>query len=207
MGARMQLFVKTSVWRFPQAAAVIEVFLSGAPTEQLFWKLHPSRAALSIIMISLCDFLHESTGDSKPTVCRSSSIENTRPIRTFSILTQSNPTQAGFLRYPLDVIRAFEDASILSYEPSPRGSLSAREAVSAYYSVRGHEVSPDRILLTASTSEAYAYLFKLLTDPGDSVLVPRPSYPLFEYLAAMEPLKVLQYPLRYDNGWSMYSAR
>ncbi len=117
-------------------------------------------------------------------------------------LTQSNPTQAGF-RYPLDVIHAFEDASILSYEPSPRGSLSAREAVSAYYSVRGQEVSPDRILLTASTSEAYSYLFKLLADPGDSVLVPRPSYPLFEYLAAMESLKVLQYSLRYDNGWSI----
>jgi len=117
-------------------------------------------------------------------------------------LTQSNPTQAGF-RYPLDVIRAFDDSSMLSYEPSPRGSLVAREAVAAYYANRGRDVSPDRILLTASTSEGYSYLFKLLTDPGDAVLVPRPSYPLFEYLAAMESLKVDQYPLHYDNGWSI----
>jgi aspartate/methionine/tyrosine aminotransferase len=120
-------------------------------------------------------------------------------------LTQSNPTQAGF-RYPLDVVRAFEDSSMLTYEPSPRGMHSAREAVSAYYSVRGHEVPPDRILLTASTSEAYSYLFKLLTDPGDTVVVPRPSYPLFEYLAKMESLKVSQYPLHYDNGWSIATA-
>jgi aspartate/methionine/tyrosine aminotransferase len=117
-------------------------------------------------------------------------------------LTQSNPTQAGF-RYPLDVTRAFDDSSMLSYEPSPRGSLAAREAVSAYYANRGRDVSPDRILLTASTSEGYSYLFKLFTDPGDAVLVPRPSYPLFEYLAAMESLKVAQYPLHYDNGWSI----
>jgi alanine-synthesizing transaminase len=120
-------------------------------------------------------------------------------------LTQSNPTQAGF-QYPLDVIRAFDDSSMLLYEPSPRGSLAAREAVSAYYANRGHDVSPDRILLTASTSEGYSYLFKLLTDPGDVVLVPRPSYPLFEYLAAMESLKVEQYPLRYDHGWSIAIA-
>jgi alanine-synthesizing transaminase len=117
-------------------------------------------------------------------------------------LSQSNPTQAGF-RYTLDVVRAFDDSAMLRYEPSPRGLLSAREAVSAYYAVRGHDVSPDRILLTASTSEAYSYIFKLLTDPGDAVLVPRPSYPLFEYLAAMESLEVLQYPLRYDHGWSI----
>ena len=117
-------------------------------------------------------------------------------------LTQSNPTHAGF-RYPLDVVRAFEDSSMLWYEPTPRGMPAAREAVSAYYSVRGHDVSPDRILLTASTSEAYSYLFKLLANPGDKVLVPRPSYPLFEYLAAMDSLQVAHYPLHYDNGWSM----
>jgi aspartate/methionine/tyrosine aminotransferase len=115
-------------------------------------------------------------------------------------LTQSNPTQAGF-RYPLDVVRAFEDSSILWYEPTPRGLTSAREAVSAYYSVRGHDVSPDRILLTASTSEAYSYLFKLFANPGDTILVPRPSYPLFEHLAAMESITAAQYPVRYDNGW------
>ncbi len=117
-------------------------------------------------------------------------------------LTQSNPTHAG-IQYPFDVVQAFQDSAMLTYEPSPRGTLAAREAVSNYYSVRGHDVSPDRILLTASTSEAYSYIFKLLTNPGDTVLVPRPSYPLFEYLAGMESLKVEQYPLRYDGAWSI----
>ena len=117
-------------------------------------------------------------------------------------LTQSNPTRAD-LQYPLDAIRAFEDSAMLIYEPAPRGSLEAREAVAGYYAARGHEVSPERILLTASTSEAYSYLFKLLANPGEAVAVPRPSYPLFEYLAAMESLRVVHYPLRYDGAWSM----
>jgi alanine-synthesizing transaminase len=117
-------------------------------------------------------------------------------------LTESNPTRAAF-HYPLDVMAAFEDSRMLAYEPLPKGSLRAREAVAEYYSSRGHSVSPDRILLTASTSEAYSYLFKLLADPGDRVLVPRPSYPLFEYLAAMEFVCVERYSLHYHSGWSM----
>jgi hypothetical protein len=79
--------------------------------------------------------------------------------------------------------------------------LAAREAVSEYYAQRGVDVPASRILLTASTSEAYSYLFKLLADPGDEILVPRPSYPLFDYLAAMESVRVIQYPLRYDGVW------
>ena len=86
-------------------------------------------------------------------------------------------------------------------DPTPNGLYSAREAVSRYYAGHGMEVSPSRILLTASTSEAYAYLFKLLASPGDEILTPRPSYPLFEYLAAMESVTVRQYPLRYDGAW------
>jgi alanine-synthesizing transaminase len=117
-------------------------------------------------------------------------------------LTESNPTHAGF-RYPLDVLAAFEDSRMLAYEPLPKGSLRAREAVAEYYSRRGYSVSPERILLTASTSEAYSYLFKLLTDPGERVLVPRPSYPLFEYLAAMESVCVEPYVLHYNAGWSL----
>ena len=78
---------------------------------------------------------------------------------------------------------------------------SAREAVAGYYAERGVEVPASRILLTASTSEAYSYLFKLLADPGDEVLVPRPSYPLFEFLAGLESVVVKQYPLRYDGVW------
>lgn len=112
-------------------------------------------------------------------------------------LTESNPTRAG-LEYPAqEILAAFGDPRALQYEPEPRGLLSAREAVSKYYP----DVPPSRILLTASTSEAYAYLFKLLCDPGDEILSPRPSYPLFEFLAGLESVRVVQYPLRYDGAW------
>jgi alanine-synthesizing transaminase len=98
---------------------------------------------------------------------------------------------------------ALADSRALRYDPQPAGSLAAREAVCRYYASAGHMVEPDRVLLTASTSEAYQYLFKLLTDPGDEVLVPRPSYPLFEFLATMESLRVVSYPLVYHGGWSI----
>jgi alanine-synthesizing transaminase len=117
-------------------------------------------------------------------------------------LTESNPTRAG-LRYPEAIVRAFEDPGMLQYDPRPAGARAARETVAAYYSARGVRVSPDDILLTASTSEAYAYLFKLLANPGDHILVPRPSYPLFEYLANMESVEARQYPLVYHGGWSI----
>jgi alanine-synthesizing transaminase len=112
-------------------------------------------------------------------------------------LTESNPTRAGF-EYPAEeILAALSDARALRYEPDPRGLLSAREAVAAYYG----DVPASSILLTASTSEAYAYLFKLLCDPGDEILSPRPSYPLFEFLAGLESVRVVQYPLRYDGAW------
>jgi aspartate/methionine/tyrosine aminotransferase len=117
-------------------------------------------------------------------------------------LTQSNPTHAC-LHYPPAIVGALADPAILTYEPAPAGAVVAREAVSAYYRTRGVVVTPGRILLTASTSEAYAYLFKLLADPGDEVLVPRPSYPLFEYLATMESVQVRTYSLAYHGRWSI----
>lgn len=113
-------------------------------------------------------------------------------------LTQSNPTDAD-LEYPAErILAALRDARSLRYDPSPKGLLSARQTVSAYY---GGRVDPDCLLLTASTSEAYSYVFKLLCDPGDQVLVPRPSYPLFEFLAQLECADVVQYPMRYHQGW------
>jgi aspartate/methionine/tyrosine aminotransferase len=116
-------------------------------------------------------------------------------------LTESNPTRAG-LDYPGgELLTALADPRGLLYNPDPRGLLAAREAVAEYYAQRGVDVPASRILLTASTSEAYSYLFKLLADPGDEILVPRPSYPLFDYLAAMESVCVRQYPLRYDGTW------
>jgi alanine-synthesizing transaminase len=116
-------------------------------------------------------------------------------------LTESNPTRAG-LRYPGgELLAALADPRSMQYDPDPRGLLTAREAVSEYYAGRGIDVPASRILLTASTSEAYSYLFKLLADPGDEILVPRPSYPLFDYLAAMESVSARQYPLRFDGVW------
>ena len=117
-------------------------------------------------------------------------------------LTQSNPTRAG-LEYPPEILRAFEDKRVLVYDPAPAGARPAREAVAGYYHARGCDVPPERILLTASTSEAYSYLFKLLCNPGDQVLAPRPSYPLFEFLANLESIEVRQYPLAYHGGWGI----
>jgi len=115
-------------------------------------------------------------------------------------LTESNPTNAG-IPYPSNLLEPLADFKALRYEPDPKGTLAARRAVADYYASRKIDVSADRVLLTASTSEAYSYLFKLLADPGDEVLVPRPSYPLFEFLAALESVAVRQYPLRYDGAW------
>jgi len=115
-------------------------------------------------------------------------------------LTLSNPTRAAF-PYPAGILRAFEDQRLLQYEPDPAGMREARAAVARYYARRGMMVEAERILLTASTSEGYAYLFKLLTNPGDHVLAPRPSYPLFELLAGMESITARFYPLSYHGKW------
>jgi alanine-synthesizing transaminase len=108
-------------------------------------------------------------------------------------LTESNPTRVGF-EYPSGLFEP--DAGVLLYDPAPKGMLATREAVGA-----SQGVPADRILLTASTSESYGFLFKLLCDPGDEVLTPRPSYPLFEFLASLESVTVKQYPLVYHEGW------
>ena len=115
-------------------------------------------------------------------------------------LTESNPTAAGFEYAAGEILNALGNSASLRYEPAPAGLTAAREAISEYYS---GSVGPDRILVTASTSEAYALLFKLLANPGDEVLVSRPSYPLFEFLAALESVKVVQYPLVWHGAWSI----
>jgi hypothetical protein len=100
-----------------------------------------------------------------------------------------------------EICEALADARGLRYEPTPFGQAEARAAVAAYH---GGAVPPDRVVLTASTSEAYALLFKLVGNPGDRVLAPVPSYPLFEYLAGLESLEVVPYPCRWDgDGWSI----
>lgn len=117
-------------------------------------------------------------------------------------LTRSNPTQAG-IAYPEDLLAPLADVASLRYEPAPLGLAGARAAVAADYARRGVAVPAERILLTASSSEAYAFLFKLLLDPGDAVLVPRPSYPLFEYLARLESATLVPYDLDYDGEWHL----
>jgi alanine-synthesizing transaminase len=118
-------------------------------------------------------------------------------------LTESNPTRAG-LTYPAEeILAALGQAETLVYEPSPAGLRGAREAVASEYWARGRAVDPAHVFLTASTSESYSWLFKLLADAGDEVLTPRPSYPLFEFLAQMELARVVEYPLVYRDGWSI----
>jgi len=116
-------------------------------------------------------------------------------------LTISNPTVCGF-RYEDDaVLDALRNPAAMTYDPSPRGILSARVAVAGYYAEHGAEVEPDQIVLTVSTSEAYSFLFRLLCDAGDSVLVAQPSYPLFDFLADLDDVRLEPYALFYDFGW------
>ena len=116
-------------------------------------------------------------------------------------LTVTNPTRVG-LPSAAGLESALREADLLRYDPDPRGGEAARRAVAAYHRARGTDAcGPDRILLTSSTSEAYAHLFRLLCDPGDEVLVPRPSYPLLEPIARLESVGLASYRLRYDAGW------
>lgn len=117
-------------------------------------------------------------------------------------LTQSNPTQAG-IAYPADLLTPLADPAGLAYQPEPFGMRSARAAVAADYARRGVAIAPERLCLTASTSEAYALLFKLLCNPGDAVLVPQPSYPLFEHLTALECVRAVPYELELHGEWRL----
>jgi alanine-synthesizing transaminase len=117
-------------------------------------------------------------------------------------LTESNPTKAG-LPYPADLLAPLADARALRYEPHPLGLAAARAAVAVDQARRGVTVDPAHIVLTASTSEAYTWLFKLLCDPGASVLVPRPSYPLFEHLTRLEGVRAEPYDLEYHGRWEI----
>jgi aspartate/methionine/tyrosine aminotransferase len=115
-------------------------------------------------------------------------------------LTESNPTVAGF-DYPADeILQALAQPAALRYEPHPTGLLPARQAVAEYYRRRGEPIEPEQIHLTTGTSEAYTFLLKLLADPGQNVLVPQPSYPLFDFLAGLERMELLPYRLDYDGA-------
>jgi aspartate/methionine/tyrosine aminotransferase len=117
-------------------------------------------------------------------------------------LTESNPTRAG-IEGPEDLLASLARPEARRYDPAPFGLRAAREAVAADFARRGFPVAAERVVLTASTSEAYAFLFKLLCEPGDEVLVPRPGYPLFEFLATLESVCARAYPLEHDGEWRL----
>lgn len=117
-------------------------------------------------------------------------------------LTESNPTRAGF-DYDADLLAPLGEPRGLAYRPEPLGALDARLAVSDDFSRRGLAVGVERIALTASTSEAYSLLFKLLCDAGDEVLIPQPSYPLFEHLTRLDGVTAVPYRLEYHGRWSV----
>ena len=120
-------------------------------------------------------------------------------------LTESNPTRSGLRYDALAILGSLSNPQALDYDPQPKGLASGREAVAEYY--RGKpsvlNVDPESIVLTTSTSEGYSYVFRLLCNPGDEVLVPKPSYPLFEFLADLQDVKLVPYPLLYDHGWQI----
>jgi len=117
-------------------------------------------------------------------------------------LTASNPTRCGF-KYPDSLLDALADGRALDYDPQPRGLLAAREAVCRYYADQGVALDPGQVVLTTSTSEAYSFLFRLLSDPGGEILVPQPGYPLFDFLATLDDVRIKAAPLVYDDGWQI----
>src|SRR5213593_1618156 len=135
-------------------------------------------------------------------------------------LTVSNPTRAGFEYDGTAILDALRNPKSLDYDPQPKGLRSAREAVAEYYScgsdttvrplssgsgtlLAKNQLDPDSLVLTTSTSEGYSYVFRLLCNPDDEVLVPKPSYPLFEFLADLQDVNLVPYPLIYDHGWQI----
>jgi alanine-synthesizing transaminase len=118
-------------------------------------------------------------------------------------LIASNPTKCGFEYKNHDILLALCNAAALGYDPDPSGLESARRAVAAYYAARGDDVSVQDVILTTSTSEAYSFIFRTLCNPGDEILVPEPSYPLFGFLADIQDVRLARYPLVYDYGWQI----
>src|SRR5579862_7779758 len=119
-------------------------------------------------------------------------------------LTLSNPTRAGLRYEEREILGALASPRVLDYDPQPKGLREARKAVAEYYR-EDHRLGLDaeQIILTTSTSEGYSFVFRLLCNSGDELLVPKPSYPLFEFLADLQDVKLVPYPLIYDHGWQI----
>jgi alanine-synthesizing transaminase len=118
-------------------------------------------------------------------------------------LTASNPTRCGFTYDASSILGPLTDPGAMHYEPDPRGLRPAREAVCGYYRDHGAAVDPEQIFLTTGTSEAYSFLFRLLCDPGDEVLIGQPGYPLFDFLARLDDVGLVPYEFFYDHGWHL----
>lgn len=118
-------------------------------------------------------------------------------------LAASNPTECGFDYDGAAILKALAHPAALDYSPDPKGMLSARQAVGAYYAAHNEQVSAEDIVMTTSTSEAYSLVFRMLCNAGDELLIPSPSYPLFDYLAELSDVKLVRYPLVYDHGWQI----
>src|SRR5580700_10811007 len=119
-------------------------------------------------------------------------------------LTISNPTRAGLHYNDPEILQSLSSPRSLDYDPQPKGLPSARAAVADYYQTEhGMNLDPEQLILTTSTSEGYSFVLRLLCNPGDELLVPKPSYPLFEFLADLQDVKLVPYPLIYDHGWQM----
>jgi alanine-synthesizing transaminase len=117
-------------------------------------------------------------------------------------LTVSNPTECGLKYDCAAILGAYQNPNALTYQPEPKGLLAARQEVARYYREdHGETVDPEAMLLTTSTSEAYSYVFRLLCNPHDEVLVPKPSYPLFDFLADLQDVTLIPYRLQYAHGW------
>src|SRR6478672_5802113 len=140
------------------------------------WNLQPNRLAEALAQ-------HKSSG---------------RPLLD---LSASNPTECGFKYDAPAIMRALCAPASLQYRPDPHGLKSARQAVSDYYAEHAAHVAIDDLVLTASTSEAYSFIFRLLCNSGDELLIPTPGYPLFDFLADVNDVKLTRYPLFYDHGW------
>jgi len=147
-------------------------------------------------------FSHRVPADLRPTALAAIVAHARSAGRPLLDLTVTNPSRVGLTIAP-EALEALASPAACRYEPEPFGQEGARQAVASDYRRRGVDVPPERVVLTASTSEAYSLLFKLLCDAGEEVLVPQPSYPLFEHLTALDAVRAVPYRLEHHGLWSV----